>query len=243
MNYNYMRYGFDSITIPEKGTLYIVSTPIGNLEDITYRAVRILKESDIIAAEDTRTARILLNKYSIKTGLMSYNQHNKQNRTKKILNMIAEEGKNVSLISDAGTPGILDPGYYLIKEAISNQIKVIPIPGSSAILAGLVASGMQMNRFVFEGFLPTKKGRKKKIGELSHEVRTIVLYESPHRLKKSLRELHETFGDRSIVIARELTKKFEEIRYSSLEEAVKYYDEKSIKGEFVLIISGKQTKH
>jgi len=158
------------------------------------------------------------------------------------MHFLCGEGKNVSLISEAGTPGIQDPGYYVINEAINNNVRVIPVPGCSALLAGLVVSGFPVHNFVFEGFLPTKKGRKKRIRKLSEEKRTIVLYESPHRIKKSLAELHETFGDRQVVICRELTKKFEEILHLSLEEAAATFKNREIKGEFVLVISGKTRK-
>ncbi len=238
MNYNYMRYRLEPESDDKKGILYIVSTPIGNLEDITLRAIRVLKESDMIAAENTRTSKKLLNHYGINTHLISYNQHNKKRRTKQILSLICEESKNVSLISESGTPGILDPGFYLIREAIKNRVKIVSIPGCSAILAGLVISGFPMNRFLFEGFLPTKKGRKKKIEQLSKEERTIVLFESPHRLKKSLQDIFEVFGERKIAIARELTKKFEEVLHFSLREAVEYYKNREVRGEFVLVIAG-----
>jgi len=236
MNYNYLRH-IPEKEMNQKGVFYIVSTPIGNLEDMTLRGIRILKESDLIAAEDTRTAQKLLKHYSIQKKLLSYNQHNKIKRTKQIIDYLYNEGKKVSLISEAGTPGIQDPGYHLINEVIKNQIEIIPIPGCSALLAGLVVSGFPINSFLFEGFLPSKKGRKKKIRELGKEDRTIVLFESPHRLRKSIIELYEAFGNRKIVIARELTKKFEEILHFTLEEAVEYYEERSIRGEFVLIIS------
>ncbi len=215
--------------------LYIVSTPIGNLEDITLRALRILKEVDLIASEDTRHSQILLNKYEIKTKITSFHSYSSDEKLKQIINIL-EEGKSVALITDAGTPGISDPAYKLIKASIEKNIQIIPVPGASAFLSALVVSGSHMNEFLYLGFLPLKKGRQTLLNSLKTEKRTIILYESPHRILKTLADLESFLGDRKIAICRELTKKFEEIRRENISEAILHYKTKNPKGEFVLVI-------
>jgi 16S rRNA (cytidine1402-2'-O)-methyltransferase len=225
----------------QPGTLYLVATPIGNLDDITYRAVKILSGVDLIAAEDTRKSKILLDHYQIHKELISYFAFNEAKRTPELVAKL-KQGLSIAVISDAGTPGISDPAYRLVKAAIEEKINIIPIPGASAFISALVASGLPTESFVFEGFLPHKKVSKTKLEELSKEIRTIILYESPHRILKSLNELFISLGDRQIVVARELTKKFEEIFRGSTSDAINHFSSKSIKGEFVLVISGKSKK-
>jgi len=221
----------------EQGALYLVATPIGNLGDMTYRAVHILQHVDVIAAEDTRTSSVLLNHYQIKTPMRSYHSYNVPRETPRLIELL-KNGRSVALISDAGTPGISDPGYHLVQACIQNNIRVIPVPGPSAIIAALIASGLPSHRFVFEGFLPQKKGRKKRIEQLAKEERTIILYESPHRILKTVREFYEQMGERPCVMARELTKKFEEFFRGTLGELLKYLESKPIKGEIVLLVQG-----
>ena len=225
----------------ENGVLYIVSTPIGNLGDITYRAVNVLSEVDLIAAEDTRTSRVLLQRYGIRTPMTSFHAHNQAQKTPVLLRRL-QAGQKIAVISDAGTPGISDPAHYLVTRALEAGVQVLPIPGAAAFLAALVVSGLPTNRFVFEGFLPAKKGRKKRLAQLAEEERTIVLYESPHRLQKTLRELLDTLGNRRIAVARELTKKFEEVFRSDLQSAVAEFEGRKARGEFVLVIEGKPKK-
>ncbi len=220
------------------GTLYIVSTPIGNLGDITYRAVDVLSNVNLIAAEDTRTSRILLNRYNIDKALTSFHSHNQVRKTPALIQKLVNR-EDIAVISDAGTPGISDPAYYLVKQAVKENINVVPVPGCSALLAALVVSGLSTNRFVFEGFLPVKKGRKKRLGYLSNEERTIVLYESPHRLLRTLRDLLDHLGNRKISISRELTKMYEEVLHTNIEEALSKFESRDIKGEFVLVIESK----
>ncbi len=220
------------------GALYVVATPIGNLEDITLRALRILKSVDIIAAEDTRKTRILLNHYGIQKELLSYYQFNESKRIPEIINIL-KSGKSVAVVSDAGTPGISDPAYRLVKKAIEEKIRIIPIPGASAFLSALVVSGLPTDSFVFEGFLPHKKGRKTKLEKIKSETRTIILYESPHRILKTLYEILEIIGDRKITIAREITKMFEQVIYGKVSDVIKHLESKTIQGEFVIILAGK----
>jgi 16S rRNA (cytidine1402-2'-O)-methyltransferase len=220
------------------GTLYIVSTPIGNLNDITFRAVEVLKQVDLIACEDTRRTKILLEKFGLAKNLISYYNYNERQRAEEIIREL-KSGKNVALVSDSGTPGISDPGFVLIKRAIEENITVIPIPGSTAFVCALVGSGLPMDEFVFVGFLPHKKGRKTKLKKLSEEERTIILYESPHRLIKTLNEILEIFGDREIAVAKELTKIHEEFFRGKISEVLKKLTPDKIKGEFVIVISGK----
>ena len=214
--------------------LYIVSTPIGNLEDITLRAIRTLKECDFIAAEDTRHARILLQKYEIKTPVLSYHSYSGESKIEKIIDIL-KDGKSVALISDAGTPGISDPAYSLVKRAIEEGVKISPIPGPSSLLAALVMSGRPMNQFLYLGFLPLKKGRQTLLKSLATEKRTIVVFESPHRILKTLNDLLEYLGDRDIAICREITKIYEEALRMKISDAIKHFVEHSPRGEFVLL--------
>lgn len=223
----------------EQGRLYIVSTPIGNLEDITLRAIRILKEAAIIAAEDTRHTQKLLNHYQIATHQTSYHDHNKEEKAEILISKI-KDGKDVALVCDAGTPGISDPGYYLIKRAIEEAIQIVPVPGVSAVIAGLSVSGLPTDRFVFEGFLPKGKARHKYLKTLEKEERTIILYESPHRLLKTLRDIHDVLGNRRIVVGRELTKLHEEIARGKAADLINSFESKKIKGEITIIIEGAQ---
>jgi 16S rRNA (cytidine1402-2'-O)-methyltransferase len=226
-------------TKTELGTLYIVSTPIGNLGDVSFRAVEVLAQTDVIAAEDTRRSRILLQRYNIQTPMTSFNSYNQVKKTPDLLRRL-QQGGSVAIISDAGTPGISDPAHYLVTRAIEAGVPVFAIPGAAAFLTALVVSGLATHRFVFEGFLPVKKGRQKRLRNLADEERTIILYESPHRLLRTLTDLLNYLGNRRIAIARELTKKFEEILRMQIDEALNHFGHRSIKGEFVLIIEGKQ---
>lgn len=219
--------------------LYIVSTPIGNLEDITLRALNTLKEVDFIAAEDTRHSQILLKKYEIEKKLVSYHAHSGQAKVDKIIQLL-KEGKSCALISDAGTPGISDPAYTLIQAALENNVEIIPIPGPAAFLTALTASGLPTHQFLYLGFLPLKKGRQTLLKSLKEETRTIVFYESPHRIQKTLTQLQEFLGpDRKIVIARELTKIHEEFIRGTIAEVSKIFENKKPKGEFVILIGSK----
>jgi len=221
-----------------EGILYIVATPIGNLSDITYRAVKILNEVDLIAAEDTRQTLKLLSHYDIKKPMVSYYEYNKLFRGESIIEQL-KSGLNVALVSDAGTPGISDPGEDLIKLAIENNIVVTMLPGAVAGIMGLVLSGLSTRRFVFEGFLPKQNGdRKKRLEIFANEPRTIVFYEAPHRIVKTLAELDECLGSRKIAVARELTKKFEEIIRGTSLEILQHFNKTVPKGEFVIIIEG-----
>jgi len=220
-----------------KGTLYIVSTPIGNLEDITFRAVKTLSSVDLIAAEDTRKTKILLDHYNISKPMLSYFDHNERFRASQLIEKLLS-GQSIALVSDAGTPGISDPAYRIVRESIDHGIMIVPIPGASALLAALVVSGLPTNSFVFEGFLPLKRGRKTKLEVLKSERRTIVLYESPHRILKTLRELLETFGDREIVLAREVSKKFEEFLRGPTSEVLNRLSSSTPRGEFVILLAG-----
>lgn len=222
-----------------EGIIYLVSTPIGNLEDITLRAIRILKEADTIAAEDTRQTLKLLNHFEIKKPLISYHEHNKREMGERIINMV-KEGKVVAITTDAGTPGISDPGEDIVKLAIENNISIYLIPGASAAIYGLVVSGFDTSRFVFEGFLPRdNRERRARLEEIRDERRTMIFYEAPHRLLKTLADFYETFGNRRISICRELTKRYEEIERVSLLDAIEIYKEKEPRGEYVLAIEGK----
>jgi 16S rRNA (cytidine1402-2'-O)-methyltransferase len=225
----------------EKGTLYLVSTPIGNLADISYRAVHILKNVDLIAAEDTRTSGVLLNRYEIKTRVSSYHSYNVKTETARLVQKLLD-GMSIALISDAGTPDISDPGFNLVKACTEQNIPVVPIPGASALIAALVASGLATHRFVYEGFLPLKKGRRKRMEFLAGEERTIVIYESPHRIERTVREFSELFGERHCVMAREITKKFEEFFRGTLAELLEHLQSHSVKGEIVLLIEGLDPK-
>lgn len=219
------------------GVLYIVSTPIGHLGDITLRALHVLKSVDLIVAEDTRTSRTLLSHYDIKTPMSSFHSYNQTRETPKLLQRL-NSNISIALISDAGTPGISDPAHMLVKACIQEGLSVIPIPGPSAFLAALVVSGLPTHNFIFEGFLPVKKGRQTKIKNLAVEQRTLIFYESPHRILKTVNELLVQFGDRSCVMGREITKKFEEFFRGTLAQLKEHLEKKTPKGEIVLIVAG-----
>ena len=220
------------------GKLYICPTPIGNLEDITYRTLRVLNEVDLIAAEDTRHSVKLLNHFEISKPLTSYFEHNKDTKGIYLINKLLE-GENIALISDAGMPGISDPGEDLIKLAIENNIEVDVLPGASAFVIALVGSGLNTHKFAFEGFLDRdKKLRRSRLEEIKEEDRTMIFYESPHRLKDTLKDMLKFFGNRKIAVNRELTKKYQEVIREDIETVLKIYEEKEIKGEFVLIVDG-----
>ena len=219
----------------EKGVLYIVSTPIGNLEDITFRAIRILKDSSLIAAEDTRRSKVLLSHYNISTPTISYYEHNRYTRIPKLIDHLID-GEDIALITDAGTPGISDPAYRLIRAAINSDCRVESIPGASASLAALVASGLPTDRFIFEGFLPHKKGRKGKLEKVKDIDATIIFFESPNRLVRTLKDILEYIGNRPIAIGRELSKKFEEIMRGRVSDILSHYNTNKPKGEFVIVI-------
>lgn len=223
----------------DAGTLYIVSTPIGNLGDITYRAVEILKKVDLIAVEDTRHASILLKKYSVQTKRISYYEEIEERRSNELLSRL-KAGENIALISNAGTPAVSDPGYRLITKAIENGVSVVPIPGASSVLAAFVASGFSTDRFSFEGFLPKKKGRRKRLQELQNDRRTLVFFESPYRILKTLEDFLKVFGDRRCIVGREMTKIHEEFKRGRLSGLIQYFTEVKPRGEFVLIIEGKR---
>ena len=221
------------------GKLYVVATPIGNLEDITLRALRVLREVDLIAAEDTRHTRKLLDRYEIKKRMVSYHEHNERERAERIIEDL-KSGMKVALVSDSGTPAISDPGYVLIRRCVEEGIEVIPIPGPSALLAALSVSGLPVHRFIFEGFLPHKSGkRRNRLRQLAGEEGTIIFYESPHRLLKTLSDILEILGNRRVVIARELTKVHEEIFRGSIEEALERFGEGERKGEFTILVEGR----
>lgn len=221
------------------GKLYLVPTPIGNLEDITYRAVRILKEADLILAEDTRTSAPLLKFYGVDKKMYSHHQHNEHKASSEIVRFL-KEGQHVALISDAGTPAISDPGFFLVREALKNEIAVECLPGATAFVPALVNSGLPSDRFTFEGFLPVKKGRQTRLRELSDESRTMIFYESPHRLLKSLDEFIQVFGEeRQASVSRELTKVFEETVRGTLTEIKVHFETNTLKGEFVICVGGK----
>ena len=217
------------------GILYIVSTPIGNLGDITYRAIEILKLVDVIAAENTKHSKKILLHYNFKTSLIPYNEYNSLRKIPIIMEKL-KLGNSLALISDAGTPGISDPAYRLIRTAIKNKIKIESIPGPSATLAALVSSGLPTDRFLFEGFLPPKKGRKLRIDKIKNEAATIIFFESPKRLKRTLNDLYIILGERPTVICRELTKIHEQIKRGTLSELIDYYSENNAKGECVILV-------
>lgn len=220
------------------GKLYIVATPIGNLNDITFRAIEVLKSVSLIAAEDTRQTKKLLAHYDIHTPITSYFEYNKLKKTDYLIGLL-KDGKDIALVSDSGTPGIMDPGFLLIKTAIENSIPVTLIPGPAAFVGGLVLSGFPTDRFIFEGFLPSKQGqRKKRLAALKDEKRTILLYESPHRILKTLKDILEVIGDREISITRELTKFFEETRRGKVSQILEYFSKQKPRGEFVVVIKG-----
>ena len=217
------------------GKLFLVSTPIGNLKDITFRAVEILESVPLIAAEDTRHSKVLLSHFNITTPLISYFEHNEFSRIPKLMDHL-KGGNDLAVITDAGTPGISDPAYRLVREAITLSITVESLPGPSAFLAGLTSSGLPTDRFIFEGFLPPKKGRKKRMLSVENEEATLIYYESPSRLLGTLKQLKETLGDRPAVVARELTKLHEEIKRGTLSELFTYFDKKKARGECVILV-------
>lgn len=221
------------------GKLYLVPTPIGNLEDMSFRAVRILKEMDIILAEDTRNSAPLLKHFGIDKKLYSHHQHNEHKSVTEVIRFL-KEGKQVALISDAGTPAISDPGFLLVREAIRNDIDLECLPGATAFVPALVNSGLAADRFTFEGFLPVKKGRQTRMKELAEESRTMIFYESPHRLLKTLEEFMQYFGtERQASVSRELSKMFEETKRGTLEEIKNYFENNTLKGEIVICVAGK----
>ena len=226
----------------EKGNLYLIATPIGNLEDITLRAINTLKEVDIIAAEDTRHSLKLLNHLNISKPLISYHRHNEDVKTKELIALLSQ-GKNVGLITDAGTPGISDPGEEVVKQAIENDINIIPIPGACAAINALISSGMSTKEFIFYGFLPlNKKLREEKFEDIKRQNKTIIIYEAPHRIKSTLKEINEKFGNIKIVLAKEITKIHEEFIRGNIEEIINNIQEP--KGEYIIIfeIKGKSEK-
>lgn len=220
------------------GILYLVATPIGNLEDMTFRAVRILGEVDLIAAEDTRNSIKLLNHFEIKTPMTSYHEHNKYEKAAELVSKLLS-GLNIAVVTDAGTPGISDPGEELVRQCYEAGITVVPVPGACAAVNGLIASGLPTRRFAFEAFLPTdKKERKEVLAELKKETRTMVIYEAPHRLVKTLKELSEELGDREITLCRELTKKHETFFKTTFSECIAHYETTEPKGECIIVIRG-----
>jgi len=220
------------------GILYICGTPIGNLEDITLRALKVLKNVKLIAAEDTRHTKKLLNHYQINTKITSYYEYNKFKKAPYLVEIL-KNGQDIALVSDAGMPGISDPGYVLVNLVLKNNIKIIPVPGVSALITALVVSGLPTDKFVFEGFLPRKiKERKRYFKSIENEERTVIFYETPHRLKRTLKDMLEIWGDRKIVIARELTKKFEEMIRGNLSQVISEINTKEIKGEITLVVQG-----
>lgn len=221
-----------------KGILYLVPTPIGNLEDMSFRAIRILKEADLIAAEDTRNTKKLCNYFEIGTPVVSYHEHNKETSGEKLIHKV-KEGLKIALVSDAGMPAISDPGYELVIAAIDEKVAVVPLPGANAALTSLIASGLICQPFYFYGFLGrNRKEKRKQLEDLKKQMATLVFYESPHRLKETLSIMMETLGDRKVVLARELTKKYEEFIRGSLEEAIMWASVNEIRGEFCIILEG-----
>ncbi|WP_443936619.1 16S rRNA (cytidine(1402)-2'-O)-methyltransferase [Pedobacter sp. MW01-1-1] len=222
-----------------EGKLFLVPTPIGNLEDMTFRAIRILKECDLILAEDTRTSAPMLKHFGIDKRVFSHHQHNEHKASAEIIKFL-KEGQKIALISDAGTPAISDPGFFLVREALKNDIAIECLPGATAFVPALVNSGLPSESFVFEGFLPVKKGRQTKFKKLAEEERTIILYESPHRLLKTLEEFAQYLGeDRQASVSRELTKLFEETVRGTLLEIKTHFENNTLKGEIVICIAGK----
>lgn len=225
------------------GILYLVATPIGNLEDMTFRAVRTLSEVDLIAAEDTRNSIKLLNHFEIKTPMTSYHEFNKYDKAKVLVDKLLT-GTNIAVITDAGTPGISDPGEELVRQALASGVTVTAVPGACACITALISSGLPTRRFAFEAFLPPdKQERKAVLSELKEETRTVILYEAPHRLLRTLKELCEVFGkDRPLTICKELTKRHEKAMLTTFKEAVDFYEEQEPRGEYVLVVEGKSRK-
>jgi 16S rRNA (cytidine1402-2'-O)-methyltransferase len=224
------------------GKLIVVPTPIGNLEDITMRALRVLKEANAVLAEDTRTTKNLLQHYEIENKLISYHQNNEHKIVDRLVQEI-QSGMTYALVSDAGTPAISDPGFLLVRACIREEIEVECLPGATAFVPALVSSGFPCEKFVYEGFLPHKKGRQTRIQRIAEEERTVVLYESPHRIMKALQQFKEFFeADRQIAVCREISKKFEEIVRGSADELIEHFENNPIKGEFVVVVEGKKSK-
>ena len=220
--------------------LYVVPTPIGNLDDITIRAIKILESVDIILCEDTRRSKKLLNHIGVKSNLKSHHKFNEHKELEKVIEKIII-GNNVALITDAGTPGISDPGFLIIRSCIAKKIKVECLPGPTALIPGIILSGLPMEKFIFEGFLPLKKGRSSKLKVLSSETRTMIFYESPHKLIKTLNDFQSTFGsERKISVSREITKIYEETKRGSIKEIIKMFENKKPKGEFVIVVNGRK---
>ncbi|SEN14195.1 16S rRNA (cytidine1402-2'-O)-methyltransferase [Prevotella sp. ne3005] len=234
-------FHFYFVTLPPvMGILYIVPTPVGNMEDMTFRAVRILKEVDLVLAEDTRTSGILLKHFDIRNQLMSHHKFNEHGTSAGIVGRLLA-GENVALISDAGTPGISDPGFFLVREAVRAGVEVQCLPGATAFVPALVSSGLPCDRFAFEGFLPQKKGRQTKIESLKDEPRTMIFYESPYRVVKTLQQFAEAYGgDRQVSVCREISKIHEESVRGTLDEVIAHFKEKEPKGEIVIILEGKK---
>ncbi|MBS3775630.1 MAG: 16S rRNA (cytidine(1402)-2'-O)-methyltransferase [Bacteroidales bacterium] len=223
--------------------LYIIPTPIGNLEDITFRAVRILGEVDFILAEDTRNTKKLLDHYQIRNRIESHHKFNEHQKTDSLVQRLAENDETAALVSDSGSPGISDPGFLLVSTCLSKGVEVETLPGATAFIPALVNSGLPCDRFVFEGFLPHKKGRKKRLELLAEETRTVILYESPYRLLKTLQQLAEYFGEsRRTSVSRELTKIYEENVRGSLSDLVNHFEKQKIKGEIVIVVEGKSRR-
>ena len=224
------------------GTLYLVPTPVGNLEDITYRALRILKEADLILAEDTRTSGILLKHFEIKNAMLSYHKFNEHQTVDRVVERL-RAGETVAVISDAGTPGISDPGFLVAREAIRAGVEVITLPGATAFVPALVSSGLPCDRFCFEGFLPQKKGRQSRLEALREETRTMIFYESPHRVVKALAQFVEVFGpERPVSVCREISKIHEESVRGTLQEVLDYFQTNEPRGEFVIVVGGLDEK-
>lgn len=224
------------------GILYFVPTPVGNLEDMTFRAIKVLKEVDYILCEDTRTSGVLLKHYQISKPLKSYHLHNEHQMTQKVIEDV-KNGQNIAIITDAGTPGISDPGYLLAKAGSDSTIEMICLPGATAFVPALVVSGLPNNEFLFAGFLPQKKGRQTKLKQLAAEKKTIVLYESPHKINTTLEQIKEFFGDETKVsLSREISKKFEETQHGNINELIDFSRSKTLKGEIVLVINNSETE-
>ena len=224
------------------GMLYIIPTPVGNMEDMTLRAIRLLREADLVLAEDTRTSGILLKHFDIKNHLMSHHKFNEHGTAAGIVERL-KAGQTIALISDAGTPGISDPGFYLVREAVAAGVEVQTLPGATAFVPALVSSGLPCDRFCFEGFLPQKKGRQTRLEQLSAEERTMVFYESPYRVLKTLQQFREVFGEeRQVSCCREISKVHEESVRGTLAEVIAHFQEHEPKGEFVIVVEGRRTK-
>jgi len=236
-----MNYGLKNIIFAtEMGILYIVPTPVGNMEDMTMRAIRILKEADLVLAEDTRTSGILLKHFEIKNQLMSHHKFNEHGTSAGVVQRLLA-GQNVALISDAGTPGISDPGFFLVREAVRAGVEVQTLPGPTAFVPALVSSGLPCDRFVFEGFLPQKKGRKTRLESLANEERTMIFYESPYRVVKTLEQFAEFYGsDRQVSVCREISKVHEESVRGTLAEVIAHFKETEPRGEIVIVLEGKK---